>query len=218
MFGTLDWNPVNTYTTGLGSYSTPQFLYSMSSHVSPDQFYAPICYDTSNLDNFFYVYEAMFYAANDTSLWERPDTLAYRGYQYNSDTIPFLLFNFDYLDIIDTALKCGDYFTFDTVNGNLYDHPNPIADPFGLGEVFMAATTIESHQFTNVTYAIDPNLFAFCTRNMYKKNNFPESKLRIRFGDGSGWHEFNLSTISFITIDYPQAGNYLTEVELSQLG
>jgi hypothetical protein len=218
MFGNLDWNPVGTYTTPSGLDVTPQFLYSMSSHIAPDQFYAPMCYDTSNLDNFFYAYEAMFYAAKDTMLWERPDSLAYRGFQFNSDTIPFFLFNFDYLDILDTALKCGDYFTFDTVNGKLYDHPNPIADPFSLGEIFMAANSKETHQFTNVTYTIDPSLFAFCSRNIYKKNNFPESKLRIRFGDGSGWHEFNLSSTSYITIDYPQAGNYLTEVEFIESG
>jgi hypothetical protein len=212
IFGHLDWNPVGTYANS-GNNATPEFLYSMSAHIADDNFYQPISQDTSNLDNFFYVYESMYYAARDTLLWEESDSLAHRAYQYHSDTIPFLLFNYDFLDVRDTALNCGDYFVFDTINNSLGDHPNPVGDPFSLGEVFMAANGIESHDFTNVTYAIDPSLMSFCERNEYKKTSFPEVKLRIRFGDGSGWHEFDPSVASYITINYPSDGTFLTEVE-----
>lgn len=212
VFGHLDWNPVGTYASS-GNNATPEFLYSMSAHIADDNFYQPISQDTSNLDNFFYVYEAMYYAARDTLLWEESDSLAHRVYQYHSDTIPFLLFNYDFLDVRDTALNCGDYFVFDTINNTLGDHPNPVGDPFSLGEVFMAANGIEAHDFTNVTYAIDPSLMSFCERNEYKKTSFPEVKLRIRFGDGTGWHEFDPSVASYITINYPSDGTFLTEVE-----
>ncbi len=217
MLGSLDWNPVSTYSSPPIATSTPEFLYDYSTNVTDFKYFVPVSNDISTIDNFFLMYEEMWNAADDTTIWERSDSLAKRALQISSDTTQILTFNFDFLKIKEVAYTNGDYFTFNTTQNRLEDHPNPIGDPFELGEVYAATSSKTSHNFTDVHYRIDPAFMIFDQRNSLKDQN-PEYGLRIDFGDGNGFINFDPTAITTHTVNFPEKGSYVITVELAQGG
>jgi hypothetical protein len=162
-------NPYNELRSVFGSltFQNPYpgllhyHLYDMSAHMSSDDFYFPIVADTSNAANFFYLYEAMYHAADDTNTMMPVDTLIKKSFGFQSDTIPILIFNYSFFQIRDTALKVPGYFLLDTANNKVLDHPSPIGNPYIEREIFAAGMPSDELYFTTVTYRIDPGLIFF---------------------------------------------------------
>lgn len=187
-----------------------EFLYDMSMHIAEDKFFVAHSYDTSNTDNFFFMYEEMYYSAYDTTLMERPEDLANRALNYKTDLVPIMIFNYDYLTFNQAALNSADYLTFDTVNDILLNHPSPIGSPFHLNQVFAAATAIDNQYFKTCTFVVDPGFIMYDQRNSYKAGY----ELWIDFADGNGPIKFDQSITTHHKVTYPVEGDYTLEVFL----
>ena len=188
----------------------------MSAHVVPEHLFNPQVSDTSYSDLFFTMYEEMYYAAKDTFNFERVHELVQRSLKFQADTIPILVFNFDYLKIRDTAFKSHGYFEIDTVLDVYKDLNPPSLNPYLKKEVFAAGVPREMQYFKNIIYRIDPAFLKFCSRNAYKANTLEDFQLRIDFGDGNGWVYFDQSVVTNHAVVYPDSGNYAVTVQIVQ--
>lgn len=187
-----------------------EFLFDMTMHIAEDKFFVPLSTDLSNTNNFFYMYEEMYYSAYDTLSMETPDNLVERALSYPTDEVPVLIFNYDYITFKDDALNTPGYVQLDMVNDVLLTHSSPVASPFDLHEVFAASTAIDNQYFKTCTFVIDPGFIKYDTRNQIKSTY----DLYIDFGDGLGYVKFDQSLTTHYKVSYPVSGDYALDVIL----
>lgn len=194
------------------------FLYDRSAKLSDSTFYSNNSVDTASAQIWRQVYDEMYYAAHDTLPLETINNIHHYTSQFYSDTILMGLFDYDFYYCSDNSLTTGDYFTFDTVNNYLLDHPNPIGSPYGVSNIFLSAPLKETSNFANPVFRIDPQLFftdAINTLNYQAPPNDPNfMPIRIDFEDGTGWHYFDMNSVSHYEANYTTEGKHIITVEL----
>lgn len=180
------------------------FLYDMSVKVADSVFYQSYCPDTGETDIWYRIYEEMYYSAYDTTLFENVEGVFGRANAFYGDTIPFGIMNYDFYKLKANALTTGIYFNYDTVNNVLTDKfPRP-RFPYDDSSMFMAAPLVSESYYTNPTFRIDPSFFFYDSFNATRFG--PEGILKIDFGDGNGFVQFNTATITHHTVNYSTDG------------
>lgn len=192
--------------------SNIEFLYERSAKMSDSVFYQNNCPDTSNMMVWNLLYEEMYYAAHDTTSMTPVEDVINYPYDFYGDTIVMALMDYDFYHCVPNSLSTGDYFVFDTINNQLLDHPNPVNSPYGQGNIFAAAAMRQSSSFTNPVFRIDSNMFFTDNNNIWLYND--PQLVRIDFGDGTGWHHFDMNQIAHYEADYQTAGRKIINVEL----
>ena len=189
-----------------------KFLYERSAKMSDSVFYQNNCPDTSNMSTWNLLYEEMFYAAHDTSWMQSVYNVTTYPHQFAGDTIVMGIMDYDFYHVLPQALSTGNYFTFDIPGNKIFDHPNPAGTPYGRLNIFSAAALKEVSYFSNPVFRIDPNQF-FSDNISASFYNLPHS-LRIDFGDGTGWHYFNINQLSHYEAEYSTNGKKMITVQL----
>lgn len=200
---------------GLDLPTNPKgFLYEMSVKVSDSVFYQVNCADTNNTDVFHRVYEEIFHSAYDTTLLPYPDSLFEKGMGFTNDTIPISILSFSHYLLKPEALTSGDYFIFDTVNTTLTDkYPRPDF-PYNEGSIHIAAPLVSSTHFANPVFRIERQFILFDSFNNPSTNNL---QLKIDFGDGNGWVNFDHTVVTHHAIIYSSVGDQIIKVKWANL-
>ena len=159
------------------------------------------------------MYESMYYSARDTNDNEDPDTLVKRVLQFQPDTTPIVIFNYDFLKILDTAFVTQGYLDLDTVNNQYYDHSSPIGDPYHEREVFAAGMPEDDQLFVNGYFRVGPDFIKWGPLNAFKSNTGAYD-LEIDFDDGNGYVIFDHSVGSYHHVTFPDTGEYHIKVRL----
>ncbi len=167
---------------------TIRFLYDMSAKVTDSAFYTQISYDTSNVDNWYFLYDEMYNAAYDTTLITRTDTVFQRSLpKIQNDTIPIGIFEWHFNRLKPDALTTNNYFDFDTVNNILTDKvPQPIS-PYDIDTIFAASPLTNVVSYANVTFQLSPEFFFIDPTTIY---SIDYRLLQVDFDDGNGWVPF----------------------------
>lgn len=191
------------------------FLYDRSVKLSDTVFYDNNCADTANPDVWIQIYKEMYYAAHDTLPLEKVEEVQDYAYQFGGDTLAVALMDYDYYRCKKAALNTGGYFIFDTINNLFHDKSNPVGSPYTLHNLFIASTLKNMASFSNPVFRIDPNLIFTDNNNIsYYNNSNNHQNFRIDFGDGTGWHYFDATQVSFYQANYPTQGKYVTNVQV----
>ncbi|HMW10917.1 MAG TPA: T9SS type A sorting domain-containing protein [Bacteroidia bacterium] len=194
-----------------------EFLYDMSAKVSDSVFYTTFCKDTLETPMWQSIYDEMYHTAYDTSWLPIPDDFFLSGNNFYSDTIPMGILNFGFYKFLDDAMTTNIYFNFDTVNDILTDkYPRP-GFPYIDSNLFVAAPMIASAQFSNPVYRVDPQFILFDALNagIYLHG---EGILKIDFGDGNGWIQFDPTIITNWHVQYASAGEKLIQTAIFDHG
>lgn len=190
-----------------------EFLYDMSAKVSDSVFYTTFCKDTLETPMWQSVYYEMYHTAYDTSLLPVPDDLFQLGNNFYSDTIPMGIMNFAFYKFFDDAMTTNIYFNFDTVNDILTDKfPRP-GFPYIDSNMFAAAPMVASAQFLNPVFRIDPQFILYDAYNsgIYLHG---EGVLKIDFGDGNGWIQFDPTVVTNWNVQYTSNGEKLIQTAI----
>jgi hypothetical protein len=189
-----------------------KFLYDMSAHMVDSSFFGTQVYDTSNLTNWYNIYHEMYYAAYDTTLFLKDNQVFQQALPYTSSgEIPIGIIDWDYNLLKPAALTTGNFFTFDTVNNIIYDIPGRPSSPYTIQNVFAAAPLRDEFDFGNPLFRIDP---AFIFKDASKIFSIERFRLRIDFGDNTGWHNFTGNTVEHYQPNYTTVGNKLIKVAI----
>lgn len=182
-----------------------QFLYEMSAHSADSSWFVKNCADTNQTETWLRVYDEMYYAAYDTSLFQKSESIITNANNFYSDTIPIGIMHFSYFGLKPEAMNTNLYFNFDTVNTVLTDKfPRPGFPYTDTNTIFMSAPLINSATFANPVFVLKPQFLFFDSVNsgFYKKGYV----IQIDFSDGTGWHSFNPATTSYYQPDYSVHG------------
>ena len=177
------------------------FLYDMSAHSTDSSWFVANSSDTKQTETWFKVYEEMYYAAYDTSVLTRPETIFANANNYYSDTIPIGIMNYSFYGLKPDAMNTDNYFNFDTVN-NILSDKNPRLDwPYtDNNTIFMSAPLINGSNVANPVFVISPSFFFY---DNFNATHFGKDfLLRINFGDGTGWHNYNPQITSYYQPNY----------------
>lgn len=190
-----------------------QFLYQRSVRQTDSVFYDFDCTDTNNFNIFNSIYEELYYAAHDTTSFERIDSVIVDALNYDKDTIPLGIIDYQYYFIKPEAVTTGDYFIFDTVNTLLLDHPAPISSPYEEKNIFLVSVLRDVYQFSSPTFEINPRFFF---RDQITETNYYDDDIhfRVDFGDGSGWKYLDPLLENFVTVNYLSSGTKIVRVEM----
>ncbi len=184
---------------------TVRFLYDMSAKVTDSLFYTQISYDTSNVDNWYFLYDEMYHAAYDTNLFVRSDTIFQRALpKIQNDTIPIGIFDWRFNRLKPDALTTNNYFDFDTVNNVLTDKvPQPVS-PYDIDTIFAISPLAHEAPYANVTFQFDPQFFFTDPTTPYH----PDARtLKIDFDDGNGWVNFSVYSVTNHSVVYSTSGD-----------
>ena len=218
-------NPVDTVNIQLRALFSPlarptpskQFLYDMAVHGVDSAFYTNYCTDTTGYLNWFQQYEEMWNCAYIQSDFINSDSVYIRALNFEADTIPIGLMDWNYYIFNSDALTTNIYFNFDTVNTILTDkYPRP-GYPYDEADLFTASPIFGTANYTNSIFRIDPQFLFIDAISLptYKSDsNLSGNDFRIDFGDGAGWHSFDVHKISHYSASYPDSGYYLVQVGL----
>lgn len=180
--------------------------------MSDSTFYQNNSPDTNNVFVWNVLYEEMYFSAHDTTWMETVEDITNYPYQFSGDTIVMGIMDYDFYYFLPGVLNSGSYFTFDELGNQLFDHPNPISSPYGRSNIFAAAALKQDSYFSNPVFRIDPNMFF--TDNANAPIYTDPQALRIDFGDGTGWHYFDMSQTSHYEAFYDEAGQVIIRVEV----
>ena len=177
------------------------FLYDMAVHCTDSSWYVTIASDTNVTDEWFKVYEEMYHSAYDTAVLASVESIFDNANNYTNDTIPIGIMNFSYYGFKPDALTTNTYFNFDTINNILTDlNPRPSWPYTDNNTIFMSAPLINNAQFSNPTFTINPQFFYY---DIYNAAHFAKNGLlKIDFGDGTGWHLYNPTVVSYYQPNY----------------
>jgi hypothetical protein len=189
-----------------------KFLYERSAKMSDSVFYQNNCLDTSNMAVWSVLYEEMFYSAHDTTTMFPVQFISSYSNQFFGDTVVMALMDYDFYHCVPNSLSTGDYFEFDVNNNQLLDHTNPVGSPYGRSNIFAAAAMKENSYFTNPVFRIDPSMFF--TDNVNEPLYSNQQSVRIDYGDGTGWHYYDMGQISHYEAQYSDEGRKIIEVQL----
>ena len=178
-----------------------KFLYEMSAHSADSSWFVANCADTNQTDTWIKVYEEMYYAAYDTSTLTKSDFIINAANNYSNDSIPIGIMNFSFYGLKNDAMNTNNYFNFDTINNVLSDKNPRLGFPYtDNNAIFMSAPLINNASFANPVFVINPAFFYYDSFNADKFSK--TAIIQIDFGDGTGWHNFNPTIISYYTPDY----------------
>lgn len=196
------------------TYPNPNilFLYDRSAKMSDSVFYDYYSADTINKLSWMQIYDEMYYAAHDTATLTTHETIENYGNSFSGDTIPMAILDFEYYQCKDTSLNSGTYFIFDTINNVLYDNPSAPDTPYLVKNIFMSTPMRGYSNFGNPIFRIDSSLFF--TDNVNLGLYFGVGAIRIDFGDGSGWHNFDPTQVMHYQANYTSSGEKIIQVEL----
>jgi pimeloyl-ACP methyl ester carboxylesterase len=185
-----------------------RFFYDMAAHMTDSSFYRCIVSDTSNVSNWFMLYEEMYHSAYDTLPLVQSDTLFERAWAYvREDTIPIAIMDLRYNLLQPGALDTGLFFNFDTVANTLSDRAGRPYAPYSTQTIFAGAALTDVVNRSNPVFRIDPAFFFTdpptgcntCSR-------WPAKTFRVDFGDGRGWHDFDPDQVSHYQASYTTPG------------
>ncbi len=178
-----------------------KFLYDMAVHSTDSTWYVTNCADTNVTDIWYKVYDEMYHSAYDTAVLTRSENIYNNANNYSSDTIPIGIINYSFYGFKPDALTTNTYFNFDTVNTILTDrNPRPSWPYTDNNTIFMSAPLIENAQSANPVFMINPQFFYY---DSYNASHFAKNGvLKIDFGDGTGWHNFIPTSISYYQPNY----------------
>lgn len=180
------------------------FLYDMSAHLVDSAFFGQFVTDTSTSENWFNLYEEMYYAAYDTTQFLRAsqvNTAAQVFVQAQpGKRIPLGIMDWDYNLLKPDALTTNIYFDFDTINNVITDKPGA-PSPYTVQNVFAGAPLENHYQFADPTFQISPQFIFRDPSKDYSKGVF-----QVNFNDGSGWHSFDGNVTSVYTANWAGTG------------
>lgn len=193
-----------------------KFLYDMSAHSTDSIWYVANCADTNQTDIWYKVYEEMYYAAYDTAMFTKIDTIINKVNNIGADTIPIGIMNFSYYGFKEDALSTNTYFNFDTVNTILTDkYPRPDFPYTDNNVIFMSAPLVNEAAFANPVFKIDPQYFFYDVFNADKFTKI--SIIQIDFGDGTGWHNYDPTVVSYYQPNYSTTSNVNPVIQVRQV-
>jgi pimeloyl-ACP methyl ester carboxylesterase len=178
----------------------------MAAHSTDATWYVANCADTNDTDLWYKVYEEMFHSAYDTTTLIQVSNIFDNANNYSNDTIPIGIMNYSYYGLKDDALSTNNYFNFDTINTILTDIiPRPSWPYTDDNTIFMGAPLQTTANFSNPIFTINPQFFYF---DSYNAAHFAKNcLLNIDFGDGTGWHSFDPTVVSYYQANYANITN-----------
>ena len=195
---------------------TKKFLYEMSAHSTDSAWYVPNCTDVNQTDIWLKVYEEMYYAAYDTNALTRVDAIVNDVNNVGSDSIPIGIMNFSYYGLKPDAMITNTYFNFDTINDILSDRfPRPSFPYTDNNTIFMSSPLKNEAFFSNPVFIIDPKYFYYDSFNAAKFAK--KTIIQINFDDGTGWHDYDPSVISYYQPDYSTTANTSPTISVRQV-
>jgi len=195
----------------------PLFLYDMAAHVIDSHFYHYNIPDTINYDTWNMMYEELRYCAYDTSGFITADSVYNYTNFVGKDTVTMNILAYNYYRFIDSALTTNTYFTWDTVAETLSDKSPRPGYPYILDTVFAACPAVKDLPYKTVVYRIDPNEIFKDSWNLITTGDNRDT-LKIDFGDGTGWHAFDITVLSYYTATYAAAGQAIIKTAVFHSG
>lgn len=199
----------NTLRQMFGGLTPPagsEKLYDMTVHLSDESFYREHKVKPNDQNNWMMMYEELYYASLDTNLFVPIKDVLDDVMLLPNDKVAILAFDFRYHKFKDsTVFNDTTYFLFDTVNNVLSDNPAAPGSPYVVEGVFGGMTSREYNRFTNVTFRMDPNFLFYDAVNSI---DFTTYEFQVKFGDGTGWHTMQTTSVNDFVINYPSAGTY----------
>ncbi|KAB1062116.1 T9SS type A sorting domain-containing protein [Salibacter halophilus] len=194
MFGQL--NPPNNST----------HLFDMSARMTPDWRWDHYTDSTIHLNEWWGMYEELYYMAYDTTTHTETETLFEELNKVKYDTVPILAMNYNYHRFIDsTVFNSGTYFNFDIPNNVITDNPSRPSSPYTNHQLFKGVTFKNTSQFREVVFKIDPQ---FLLSDIPNSNEYTNGSFQIDFGDGNGFQTISGGSINYISVTYPSKGTY----------
>lgn len=182
----------------------PGFLIDMAGHTLDSVEFTDNNPDTINRDVWFKIYEEMRNCAYDTTSMITYDSVFALGAKVHKDTVTMNMLAYDYLRFNDSALSSNYYFTVDTNTQIITENGSPCElNPYLTQRVFASCPLTYYLGYKNTTFKVDPAMIFHDAPNDFFSNVWT---LQIDFGDGSGYHNFNTSAVTYYQVTYPAAG------------
>lgn len=188
------------------------FLNERSAKLADSLLYQTNNPSTIHQMEWYQVYKEMYYASHDTLNHTSFNNLMTGVNSFGSDTITMGIMDWEFYRVKPIATTTPDYFIFDLTNNYFKDHPNPIASPYTVDNVFMASPLSQEANYLSVVYHINPN-FIFRDNNTLQ-NYQGDYKLQINFGDGAGYRNINSFNQTFLNITYPTNGEKIIKTRV----
>ncbi|MDR9398089.1 MAG: alpha/beta hydrolase [Salibacter sp.] len=181
-------------------------LFDMSARMTPDWRWDHYTDSTIHLNEWWGMYEELYYMAYDTTTHTETETLFEELNKVKYDTVPILAMNYNYHRFIDsTVFNSGTYFNFDIQNNVITDNPGRPSSPYTNHQLFKGVTFKNTSQFREVVFKIDPQ---FLLSDIPNSNEYTNGSFQIDFGDGNGFQTISGGSINYIPVTYPSKGTY----------
>lgn len=197
------------------------FLYEMSAHSTDSSWFTRFCPNTNETDVWYKVYEEMYHSAYDTAPLPTVQTIMDAAQNYTNDIIPIGIMNYSYYTLKPEAMSTDLYFNFDLVNDILTDKDPRPGFPYLSDKdhaIFMSAPLLANTHSANPTYLVSPD---FVYKDDFNASLFSDFNiLKIDFGDGAGWIDFNptLETYHQVTYHDAEPTIHIIKVKLTDRG
>lgn len=190
--------------------TTREYLYDMVAHTVDDDFFHRQCPPPGNTENWFLLYEEMYYAAYDTMPLETVSSVFDRVYMSSDPAIPIGIVDLDYYRFINSAFTTPLYFDFFPALDSIADKASRPGYPYYSDNVFAAAPLVGTSSFRDVVFRIDPGfMFRDYINLPYYGSPF---QIKVDFGDGVGWRLVNPNVVSDFPVIYNSDGDKLISV------
>lgn len=192
------------------------FNWDMAVHTVDSSLFIPINYiDTLSVDNWADMYTEMRNSAYDTIPIKTTDSVLYPCYRYGPDTINMTTMFFDYYRFKPDAMTTNLYFDFDTINDILTDKVVRPGYPYDLFKVFASSPIKNIASRNQVIFRLGTdNLFYDNFNKLDAAAAASGTKMRVDFGDGSGWQSITLGVDNYFPIYYTTAGKYPIQMQV----
>ena len=186
----------------------------MSAHNADSSWFVQNSADTNTTAIWYQVFDEMYYAAYDTNLLPKKAVINTSANNFYADTIPIGIMNFAYYTLKPDAMSTDIYFNFDTVNNVLSDkNPRP-SFPYNDNGIFMSAPLVAEAVFANPVFLISPQYFYY---DAYNASHFSKTSIiQIDFGDGTGWHNYDPTVVSYYQPNYSTTSTLLPLLRVRQ--
>lgn len=139
--------------------TTRDYLYDMVAHTVDDEFFHRKCPKISNEENWFLLYEEMYYAAYDTMPLETVSSVFDRAYMNNSRVIPIGIIDKDYYKFKSNAFSTPIYFNFFPALDSIADKVPRPGFPFNSDNIFLQRLWLVLRH-SGMLIFVDPSLFS----------------------------------------------------------
>lgn len=218
---TLNWQ-LRAYFQNLSKPTPPRlFLYDMAAHIVDSNYFDNDNYvDTMDIETFKAMYVEMKNSAYDTIPFEPIDTVMWRTYKHQPDTVSMLLMRYDYYELKPNAMSTNIYFDFDTINNILSDKAVRPGYPYDIKRLFVMTPNKHLISRSQITYFFNAaNFFKDDFNGFAFSGETNPHEIEVNFHEGSGWHTISTSLNEYITVNYPtNGGKYPIEVRIKYNG